>query len=86
MALLKTSNERKEVLKLLQDNEKIVDKLRKICYNTIRESEFPSEVDYDSPNWSEKLADTIGYRRAFKELYDLLSLTEGEQKGSHNRG
>lgn len=65
--------------KLLVDNNKLVDKLLEICYNSIERCEFPSKADYTNPNWDNELADQIGYRRALKELVEVLSLTEDKQ-------
>ena len=28
--------------------------------------------DYDCPNWDKKQADTVGYTRALREVYNLL--------------
>lgn len=78
--LIQTPNQRKEVQKLLVDNQKLVDKLREICYNTIERCEFPQRADYKDPSWSHEMADKIGYRRALSELVELLSLTEDAPK------
>jgi hypothetical protein len=75
-SLCRTPAQRKEIHKLLVNNEKLVDKLVQICYNSIEESDTLKGVDYSQPGWSAQIAEKVGRRKAFQELLDLLSLTE----------
>ena len=34
----------------------------------------PTTADYDSPSWSHKMADRIGYNRALTQVLDLINL------------
>lgn len=77
--LIKTPKQRQEMQKLLVDNNKLVDKLLEICYNSIERCEFPLKADYANPSWANAMADNIGYRRALKELVEILSLTEDKE-------
>lgn len=62
---------------MLGINNKVLDRLREICYNMINESE-KSNNDYDSPNWALKTADSVGYRRALEAV--MLLCTPAEQR------
>jgi len=42
----------------------------------IKECDTLEKVDYGSANWSHEVADKVGYRRAFQEIHEILSLTE----------
>lgn len=70
---LKTPEEREQFKKLLLSNEKVLDKLSKILYNYIKESEN-STNDYDSPSWAYKAAHNNGRIEAFKKIVKLLDL------------
>ena len=70
--------EKKDFEDYLANSQKILDKLHKICYNMYIESEN-STNNYDNPNWPYKTADSVGYRRALKNIMTLLqSKEEGE--------
>ena len=36
----------------------------------------PTTMDYDSPSWSHKMADRIGYNRALTQVLDLINLNK----------
>ena len=36
----------------------------------------PTSADYNSPNWSHKMADRIGYNRALTQVLDLINLNK----------
>ena len=36
----------------------------------------PTTADYDSPAWSHKMADRIGYNRALTQVLDLINLSK----------
>jgi len=36
----------------------------------------PTSVDYNSPNWSHKMADRVGYNRALTQVLDLINLSK----------
>lgn len=57
---------------LLANNNKVLDKLSEICYNSIRDTESVSS-NYDNPNWALRQADLIGYRRAMENIIKLCT-------------
>ncbi len=65
--------------KLVLGSQKVLDRLREICYNVNQNREVPT-ADYDSPSWAYKQADRNGYLRAYREIYDLLDLSDHEKK------
>lgn len=60
---------------LLGINNKVLDRLREICYNMLSESEKVSN-DYDSPNWALRTADSVGYRRGLEAVIKLCTPAE----------
>jgi hypothetical protein len=61
----------------------VLDKLAVLCKKQIRASETArhSLSTYESPAWSERQADSIGYRRAYEEMITLLTLIEEDING-----
>lgn len=57
-------------------SEKVLDRLREICYNKIKVES--SLVDYNSPSWAYRQADQLGYNRALKEIMELITLSDKE--------
>lgn len=70
---IKDPKEREQFKKLLEGNEKVLDKLSKIIYNYIKESEY-STHNYDSPSWAYKAAHSNGEVGAYKKIIKLLDL------------
>jgi len=62
----------------LQSSQKILDRLREICYNMVMESEGLKN-NYDNPNWAYKAADSVGYQRALKQIITLLTPVEQKE-------
>lgn len=60
---------------LLQNNNKVLDKLKEICYNMSKSTEVDSS-DFDNPNWALRQADRVGYRRALKHIIMLCSIQD----------
>lgn len=71
---IKDPVERENFKKLLYSNEKVLDKLSKILYNYIRESETATN-DYDSPSWAYKAAHHNGRVESLKRVMKLLDLS-----------
>lgn len=67
-------SEQEEFKKYILSSQKVLDRLKEICYNTINDGVKTSFEDYDSPSWSHKQADLNGYLRAHRELIELLTL------------
>lgn len=74
------SNEQEDFKKLVLGSHKVLDKLREICYNTIKNGVTAPKADYDNPSWAYKQADMIGYMRAHQELIDLLDVSRQSDK------
>lgn len=68
--------EQEEAKKLVLGSQKVLDFLSKICYNTLKDGEQVRESDYDSPSWAYKQADRNGYLRAYREVQDLLTISD----------
>lgn len=62
--------EKKQFEELLGVNNKILDRLYDICYNTFVELEDKSS-DFDSPNWALRQANLVGQRAAYKKVMQL---------------
>ena len=75
-----SSKEQEEFKKLVSGSHKVLDRLREICYNTIKNGVTAPKADYDSPSWAYKQADMIGYMRAHQELIDLLDVTSDKDR------
>lgn len=65
--------EQDDFKKLVLGSYKVLDKLKQIVYTMSMESK---SVDYDSPSWAFRQADTIGYNRAISDLLKLLEFKE----------
>lgn len=72
--------EQEEFKKLVLGSQKVLDKLKEICYNTIQSGVQAPKADYDSPSWAFKQADANGYMRAYQEIYDLLNVTSDKDR------
>lgn len=67
-------DKQEEFKKLVFSSQKVLDRAKEICYNTIQNGVLPSETDYDSASWAYKQADRNGYLRAYNELLQLFTL------------
>lgn len=66
----------KEILEeILQHNNKVLDRVREICYNMCKESEESvlKLSAYDSPNWAFRQADSVGFRRGLEQIIKLCT-------------
>ena len=63
---------KKNFEQLLENNNKVLDRLLEICYNMINELEDKSS-DYDSPNWALRQADSVGQRRSLEKIIKLCT-------------
>lgn len=77
-------DEVKRFKELFSGSTLVLDKLREICYNNIRKIENQSRSQYESPSWAYLQADNNGYRRAYREMIELLSLTEEDREATTN--
>jgi uncharacterized membrane protein YccC len=57
---------------LLENNNKVLDRLVEICYNMINELEAMSS-DFDTPNWALRQADLVGQRRSLQKVIQLCT-------------
>ena len=57
-------------------SEKVLDRLKQICYTKVKVESKIS--DYDSPAWAYRQADLLGYNRALNEIIELISLSDKE--------
>jgi hypothetical protein len=57
---------------LLNVNNKVLDRLREICYNMDKELEDLSS-DFDTPNWALRQANLVGQRDALRKIITLCS-------------
>ena len=75
-----TPQEKKEIEELLYSNKILLDKMKTICYDKIKEKERTrrGSQTYDCPNWAEQQADLNGYLRCLYELEQLFTLDEKE--------
>lgn len=76
---LKSKEEQEEFKKLVLGSGKVLDRMREICYNVIQNRELPPESYLDEPNWAFRQADRNGYLRAYREIHDLLILSDHEK-------
>jgi hypothetical protein len=66
-------SEQEDFKKLVLGSQKVLDKLRKICYNTLKDGDQVKTNDYDSPSWAYKQAHLNGRREALEEIIQLIS-------------
>lgn len=57
-------------------SHKVLDRLQEICYNSITSEEKVKAVDYDSPSWSHKQAHLNGRIEAYREIVELLNISD----------
>lgn len=61
----------------LQASSFILDKLAKICYNTLHKT--IKEVDFDSPSWAYKQAYDLGYNKALEDVSKFLDVSTRDE-------
>lgn len=70
----KTVEEKDKFKEYLSNCGNILDKVKDFCtdkYNTV---DNPSNVDYNTSQWAYQMADSIGYKRALKEILELVTI------------
>lgn len=68
--------EKKKMVELLAINNKVLDKLREIVYNTIKNDEKVKSTDYSDPSWSHKQAHLNGRADMARYILNLLEIKE----------
>lgn len=67
--------EQRELVKeIFEKSDFLLDILRKVCYNTIRECENVSRKDYDTAGWAFEQAHRNGQVDALKELLKIIEI------------
>ena len=68
----KTQEDKDKVKQTLMSNRDSLLHLEEILESMLEDR--PTMADYDSPSWSHKMADRIGYNRALTQVLDLINL------------
>lgn len=71
-ANLATPEEKEAFNQLLGVNNKVLDRLREICYNMINELEDLSS-DFDNPNWAVRQASFVGQKKSLQKIIKLCT-------------
>lgn len=69
-------DKKEERVKLVLGNKIVLDILKEILYNRVREVETSSIDDYDSPAWAYRQADINGQLRTLKEVIQYLEVDD----------
>lgn len=69
---LKDPKDRENFKQMVLGSNKVLDRLREICYNSVNSDDKIKETDYDSPSWSHKQAHKNGKIEAYREIIALL--------------
>jgi len=69
-----TQEEKDKVKQILLSNSESLLLLEEILESMLEER--PTMADYNSPAWSHKMADRIGYNRALTQVLDLINLNK----------
>jgi hypothetical protein len=78
------ATQKEKFIQLLHSSHQVIDKLREICYNRVVRTGSQGKAQYDCPSWAYLAADQNGYRRAYEEIIELLSLTEDDKEAITN--
>lgn len=68
----KTQEQKDKVRQSIMSNRDSLLHLESILESMLEDR--PTTMDYDSPSWSHKMADRIGYNRALTQVLDLINL------------
>ena len=76
--VLKTDDDKSKFYAQYNNNIEFLDELVKVFEEKIKASELEadSKDTYDSPTWPYRQADSVGYRRAMREVNYLLNIRE----------
>ena len=72
---LKDKQEQEQFQTLVLGSQKVLDRLREICYNGLNSAEKVKVEDYDVPSWSHKQAHKNGRLEVYRELLALLDFS-----------
>lgn len=61
--------------KIVLGSQKVLDRLREICYNTIKSRE---STEFGEPDWALREAYRQGYVKAYKEIQRLTTISDNE--------
>jgi hypothetical protein len=70
---LKNEKERTNFKEFVMSSSIVLDRLKEIVYNVIKESEIKTS-DYNSPSWAYLQAHQNGRREALEEIIKLITL------------
>ena len=70
---LKSEKERQSFKEYIESSSIVLDRLRELVYNTIKELEIKTN-DYSSPSWAYLQAHQNGRREALEEIIKLVTL------------
>ena len=70
---LKNEKEKKDFIEYVRNSEKVLDRLKEIVYNAVKESEVKAS-DYDSPSWAYRQAHSNGIKEMGDKLIKVLTL------------
>jgi hypothetical protein len=76
---LKDPKDKEAFKQYLLGSQKLLDRLKEICYNRIQDRGNTKESDYDSPSWAYLQADRNGYVRAYQEILKLCEIEDHDQ-------
>jgi len=68
-------NERESLKKYLENSNFLLDKLTKICYNIMEDSERVSKKNYNSPGWAYEQAHRNGEVDSIKKILEIIGRT-----------
>ena len=71
----KTQEDKDKIKQKIMSNSESLLLLEEILESMLEER--PTMADYNSPAWSHKMADRIGYNRALTQVLDLINLDKG---------
>lgn len=69
------ASERESLKKYLENSNFLLDKLTKICYNIIKESEHVTKKNYNSPGWAYEQAHRNGEVDSIKKILEIIERT-----------
>ena len=70
----KTQEDKDKIKQKIMSNSESLLLLEEILESMLEDR--PTTADYDSPSWSHKMADRIGYNRALTQVLDLINLNK----------
>lgn len=71
-----TGQDKQKRQEIVLSNKIVLDILKEILYNRVREVEKSSLDDYESPSWAYRQADKNGQLRTLKEVIQYLEVDD----------